>query len=428
MSFALGNTRSANRGSCAQPCRLEYKNGYLLSLKDQCLAMHIKKIIQLAPASLKIEGRMKRPEYVYNATKIYRECLDGRRNATEREIEQLAKVFSRQGFADGYFKRNLGMHMYGVRTEKNKEDTYNFTSDFTQNAELGMTAVKKMRHVAPCEFKCPPQKIKNINMNPKLTLVFASFGQFSGVAEYLKEDEIFKRIYRIFVPLPVSGVPENFRDITGIRMPAVIFDNEKDYISRKLAQAAKAGIKYALADNIGHINIAREAGFKLFGNAGLNIANTRSLEEYKKLGFKDALLSPELKFAQMRDISKRINAGIVAYGRISVLISENCFIKNAGVCKSEQACGFCGYKGRFDITDKTGAGFPVAGDFGHRNIVYNSAPVYLADKRELYKKLGLFFISLNFTRESPGEIRKIISEYIGLREPVPPKRFTRGYK
>ena len=51
MSFALGNTRSANRGSCAQPCRLEYKGGHLLSLKDQCLAGHIKKIIELAPAS-----------------------------------------------------------------------------------------------------------------------------------------------------------------------------------------------------------------------------------------------------------------------------------------------------------------------------------------------------------------------------------------
>ena len=438
MSFALGNTRSANRGSCAQPCRLEYERGHVLSLKDQCLAVHLKEIIELAPASLKIEGRMKRPEYVYYTAKIYRRCLDERRGATKGETEQLARIFSRQGFTDGYFKKNHGAHMYGIRTEKNKkyaakEDAHNL------NFKPPKYDAKKIAPVRVLENKAelPAPRVKNINMNPKLVLVFGSFGQFSRAADYLGADGIFKRIYRIFVPLPFPDLTakemrlensEKFAEIIGVRMPYVIFDSEKDYVCRQLEKLKKEGVKHALTDNAGHINIVREAGLGLFGNAGLNITNTYALEEYKKLGFKDAVLSPELKFAQVRDVGKSINAGIMAYGAGSVLISENCLIKNAGECKNDCADGFCGYKGRFYITDKTGAKFPVAADFGHRNIVYNSAPVYLADKRELYKGLGLFFISLNFTAESPVEIKKIAGGYAGLEKAEPPKRFTRGYK
>ena len=62
---------------------------------------------------------MKRPEYVYHTARIYRECLDERRNATNREINKLAEIFSRQGFTDGYFTRNLGPQMYGVRENNN---------------------------------------------------------------------------------------------------------------------------------------------------------------------------------------------------------------------------------------------------------------------------------------------------------------------
>ena len=229
-----------------------------------------------------------------------------------------------------------------------------------------------------------------------------------SVSEYLKKDEILKRIYRIFVPLPIDDLSANFKDIAGVRLPYVIFDDEKYNIRGELIKLRENGVKYALADNIGHINIASEAGFELFGNAGLNINNTQALEEYKNLGFKDIILSPELKFAQVRDIGKSINSGIIAYGRISVMISEN-YLKS-------------------DIANKTGAKFIVAEDSGNRSIIYNSVPVYLADKRELYKNLGLFFISLNFTRESPGEIKKIIDEYIWQEKAELPERFTRGYK
>lgn len=115
---SLVGGRSGNRGECAQPCRLPYdKDGYILSLKDMCLAKHIKELCDMGVASFKIEGRMKSPEYVYSVTKIYRTILDSARNATDDEVKQLSDIFSRGGFTDGYYTGKISPAMKGIRGE-----------------------------------------------------------------------------------------------------------------------------------------------------------------------------------------------------------------------------------------------------------------------------------------------------------------------
>ncbi|MBQ9415285.1 MAG: U32 family peptidase [Clostridia bacterium] len=122
---SLVGGRSGNRGDCAQPCRLPYqvrgKTAYPLSLKDLTLAQHVTELLPLGLSSLKIEGRMKSPAYVYTVTRIWRTLLDERRNATPEEMKQLFDAFSRQGFTDGYFTgsfRTAPDAMSGVREEK----------------------------------------------------------------------------------------------------------------------------------------------------------------------------------------------------------------------------------------------------------------------------------------------------------------------
>lgn len=116
--------RSGNRGECAQPCRLPYRVGggecYPLSLKDLSLARHIPELIRAGVASLKLEGRMKSPEYVLAVTSVFRRLLDERRAATDDEMAYLASIFSRDGFTDGYFTSNIGSDMLGVRREEDK--------------------------------------------------------------------------------------------------------------------------------------------------------------------------------------------------------------------------------------------------------------------------------------------------------------------
>lgn len=112
--------RSGNRGECAQPCRLPYGKGYPLSLRDLSLAHHIPSLIKSGVASLKIEGRMKSPEYVYTVVSIYRKLLDECRFSTPAEDRALDEIFSRGGFTDGYFRSSLDNGMTGVRSEAAK--------------------------------------------------------------------------------------------------------------------------------------------------------------------------------------------------------------------------------------------------------------------------------------------------------------------
>ncbi len=125
---SLVGGRSGNRGLCAQPCRLPYSaNGckgcdkYPLSLKDMSLATHVREIIESGVASLKIEGRMKSPEYVRGVTSIWRRLLDDGRDATKADMDELAALFSRGGFSDGYYERKIDRKMLGVRSDEDKQ-------------------------------------------------------------------------------------------------------------------------------------------------------------------------------------------------------------------------------------------------------------------------------------------------------------------
>ncbi len=120
---SLVGGRSGNRGECAQPCRLPYNGAYPLSLRDLCLAGHIPELIGSGVASLKIEGRMKSPGYVFRVCSVYRRLLDEGRCATPAEFSELEAAFSRGGFTDRYFTGRHRLPMCGVRSEADKEKT-----------------------------------------------------------------------------------------------------------------------------------------------------------------------------------------------------------------------------------------------------------------------------------------------------------------
>lgn len=117
LSAMLGE-RSGNRGRCAQPCRLDFHapqgRPYALSLKDLSLLPRIKELEQTGVTYLKIEGRMKRPEYVAAATAACRAALDGR----PYDMDTLRAVFSRSGFTDGYFTGERSIKMFGWRRKE----------------------------------------------------------------------------------------------------------------------------------------------------------------------------------------------------------------------------------------------------------------------------------------------------------------------
>lgn len=142
ISSVLGG-RSGNRGRCAQPCRLPYSllenqkqcgEGYILSPKDMALIKHLDKLKKIGVASLKIEGRLKSPEYVSAVTGIYRKYLDFPAPVSETDMQELKNAFSRSGFTDGYFTATLGKKMMSHSNPSNNSGNI-YTKEAKERAD-----------------------------------------------------------------------------------------------------------------------------------------------------------------------------------------------------------------------------------------------------------------------------------------------------
>ena len=129
LSRAIGG-RSANRGECAQPCRLPYRDengneGYHLSPKDLCAIDQLGALMEAGVSSFKIEGRMKSAEYVATVTRIYRKYLDlalrGKAYTVEaKDKEDLLQAFNRGGFTQGYLLGQPGQKLLSGRIPKHQ--------------------------------------------------------------------------------------------------------------------------------------------------------------------------------------------------------------------------------------------------------------------------------------------------------------------
>ncbi len=222
---------------------------------------------------------------------------------------------------------------------------------------------------------------------------------------------------RVYVPLEIlaslSVLPECGAEWCAI-LPRVWRDRDETLLRRWLDQARGLGVSGLLLGNLGHLPLVREDGWKLYGDYGFNVFNSRSLAYLREKGLDSACLSFELRFAQLRDMRKLLPAEAIVYGRLPLMITENCLIQNSGPCRCDQP--------NF-LNDRTGAAFPLLPAFGHRTEVENSRCLWLADRPE-YRHLGLAYARLRFTTETPEECLRVYRDY--LHGAGPTGSFTRG--
>ncbi len=375
LASAMMGGRSGNRGACAQPCRMSYNGKYPLSLKDMCLAEHITELVESEVASLKIEGRMKSPSYVYEVTRIYRALLDECRNATPEEMEKLKAVFSRGGFSDGYYTDKVDSDMNGIRSSDDINASRELKTEFKE-LKRGLPQIVVKNRVAPKEY-VPPKTAKREKKSgkPIYTARFSSPEQVCGKG-------FFSHIY---LPLDkyVSGIAD------GVVMPSAIFPNEEEQTEKLLELAVKNGATHALVTHIGQIELCKKYGLVIHGDYRLNIFNTPAAKYVFSLGLRDVMLSPELTLPRIRDIVAPKCA--IVYGRLPIMLLSKP-IDYSSIC------------------DKTGAHFPVISD-GEWQTVLNSVPVYMADKSKLLDDNGIRGRHLMFTTESRQEVSEIIENF-----------------
>ncbi len=381
MSSMLGG-RSGNRGECAQPCRMKYDGGYPISMKDMCLAVHIPEIIKSGVASLKIEGRMKSPSYVFGVTKIYRRLIDENRGASGREMSELANLFSRSGFTDGYYTSKINQDMLGVRSEKDKSDT--------QSTRLKIVLPEKPFHepiiTAARENKSDiPSKIVIPRKKPTRKIVETA--RFNRVSQ-IPDSTDFAHIY-----LPLDRY-ESAAD--GVTLPPVIFDSELSDVKRRLDTVVSKGARHAMVSNIGQFSLVKEFGLIPHIDYRMNIFNTVTANELVRMmpePPESALLSAELTLPQIRDIyfEDDVIKGAVIYGRIPPLTLEK-------------------RVGKSSLRDSRGAVFPVISE-NRRDIIVNSVPVYMAEYKKRLDDAGIEERHYLFTTESRADVLRVIYAY-----------------
>ncbi len=222
LSAYLG-ARSGNRGLCAGPCRLPFSTqngtGYDLSLKDLSLLSYVDKLAEIGVSSFKIEGRMKRPEYVAVATAVFRKAID--EGVVDKALEEtLQKVFSRSGFTSGYFENQLGCDMFGIRT---KEDVLSANNAFPLIHELYRKEVSKIGLEIKGEFKYNSPLLLSFNDGENYVEVSGEVPQIAKNKATTKGD-IHKNLSKLG-STPYFAKSINFSLDEGLFIPASVINS-----------------------------------------------------------------------------------------------------------------------------------------------------------------------------------------------------------
>lgn len=494
MSSVIGG-RSGNRGRCAQPCRLKYSllengnsvyEGYLLSPKDLNLSEMLDKVLESGSVSLKIEGRLKRAEYVASVVSVYRKYLDNFDKVDKEDKKILLDAFNRGGFTKGFFgsetgrvmmchdnPSNISENRFPEYAVKMAEENANFRKipiymyaevkkgegisltvwdDDSNNVSVtGMVLAEKAQN-RPLSRERLSEQLKKLGDTPFV---------LKNVEIVLDEDAI----------LPIS-------EINNIRRKAVnaIAEDRKKYEQRKEANVSfkteskkiknpEISVEVETKEQLEAVKkykIKRIYVPEALAEDGVivktpDIAKTGKKHKYEKLcvsnisdiyknkdselyggvrlnvynsytidmlGLKSVTLSPELNIHEISDITGRTGAQteIVAYGRLTLMIMANCPVK---------ACGKCA-KGKYSLKDRKNEEFPLLCSEGCAARLLNSKPLYMADKWGDLKKTGVDFARLVFTTESGGECEEIIKNYLAVQNGetvsgLPENSFTRGH-
>ena len=511
LSSAIGG-RSGNRGRCAQPCRQSYgygrwENKHPLSLKDNCLLPYLKELENMGVASIKLEGRMKRPEYVATVTNVYRRVLDGE-PISEEMLCALSAAFSRQGFTDGYYAGKTGQAMFGTREDKYDDAkwlasvraTYEakenplvgismqavitegetsltvtdpegrtcrvtgpgaevaraialtedalrerlsktggtpyYLQDFSANIDKGLTisaaSINALRRDALNRLTALRARRDTPALRrPTRTVTYPGVKEIPApVVQVTTKEQITEKLLKmkpaaLYVPLHILAEDPIYchelarRVHVAAVLPRIVQDHELERIKGALRTVKDMGVRDALVGNLGLLMPVREIGMRIRGDYGLNIYNSQAVNLMRELELQSVTLSFEMTMPQIRDVSKAVPCEILVYGRLPLMVTENCLTKGRnGNCTCNLSMG--------KLVDKTGAEFPIIKDGDRcRSILLNGKKLNWLDRQKDLNRLGLWGIRMYFTTESPREVDHVLGNYL---DPVPfdPGACTRG--
>ena len=523
--------RSGNRGRCAQPCRMEYDviqnkkllnpgdSKYVLSPKDICTLNILPDIIESGVHSLKIEGRMKQPEYVYTVVKMYRKYADhylklqkegkdrSAYRVSEADKRELLAAYQRRGYCEGYYHQHNGRDMISLKRPKNAKDGNTEEKPWQDikvqekiNGILTFSVGKRAKLTVSygnITVECTGQEVQEAQKQPLDPKRIEKQMRKTGNTEFVFERLKIHTEGNVFLPMQALNElrREGIKDLTEkIQMQyrreeadcetEIKKTVEKNSTGKEcsisasvqskaqLEAAVNSGVRCVYLDE--EIEFERENGVQYFlampyifrertirryermyakieekydgilirnwesyawlrqhayqkeirSDYNLYIFNQKAKEELKDLGIGQGTAPVELNDRELAELGIGEQA-FIAYGYQPVMVSAGCIKKTSASCD--------GKGGVLMISDRYQKEFTVRCYCRDcYNVMYNSAPLFLADKAEEIRKLMPAQIRLDFTVENKEQVKEICKIYMnafteGKKMEPQIREYTRGH-
>ncbi len=477
---SLVGGRSGNRGACAQPCRLPYSydattkakrggDAYPLSLKDLSLATHVPELIEMGVASLKIEGRMKSPEYVYDTARIWRRLLDEKRAATGEELRHMAETFSRSGFTDGYYTKKINGSMLGIRRESDKL--------ITREREAFAGLQRKVPLSLECVLNEGSPVTLSLTARGKRVTVTGDMPQMARTAP-MTEGSVLRSLCRFGgtpyevseavakvgegLMLPVSrlndlrrrgvealnealAMPQRREEAVDAASPMgqrealltarfyrpeQITEDARSYFDRiflplhhyaPIADAVilppvifdgkldeiKAGLKRAKAAGAIYAMVGNLGHLTLAKDAGLiPVGDFRlNVTNCESVARWESLGVEEMILSPELTLPQMRDIG----GNTAAIVYGRIPLMTLEKCVTKELadCASC-RSGTVRMTDRKGVSFPVLREWEHRSVIYNSVPTSMSDRESELRRCGICNRHFIFSDETAREVDGVI--------------------
>lgn len=217
-------------------------------------------------------------------------------------------------------------------------------------------------------------------------------------------------IQYIYAPLNLldENTPDKYRIIA---VPPLFLGDCEEQVQKQLERLKGCGFDRALAHTAGHIPLLQKVGLKVHGGVRLNITNSLSQSFYEDNGIEDTTLSFELTADEAEKIRRKVPVGLIAYGRLSLMVTRRCPIKNGTPCNNGKSCSKT-------ITDRKGNKLSVL--CSNTVEILNPDILVLSDKIKDF--MNFDFLILKFTVED--DVNSVVELY--LNGGKPDGNLTRG--
>ncbi len=511
-----------NGGKCDEFCRKVFsfsgtgrrRSEFPLSLKDICLAAHVREMLMdgvdvLVVGKSFCEGE----EATANITKTYARIVAEERYAAAGELRELTRSAKHGGFTDAFYEGKPGPDMQGrpesseygalpifdtaptmeelpaTLSRRRKVDLYfvarssekmmmaavdavgNKTmvvggiptegmtdAKTADSVKLRLTGVRSDRwrvdramvHIAG-DIDVDPNEVERMKdkclealekkryqptehqiMKYRAPLAEGGYeGKPRLILSYHRLEQIDQTALAAspqFIYLPIDEILTGLDLVDnllgcGVRvaavLPKVITDNEIERLTEKLDRIKSLGIEYAVVSNLTGLAAAKNAGLNVRGDYALNVRTSADMRSYADMGLESATAMFDLTFKDIAALSKPIDTELIAYGRLPLMLTENCISRNHyGVCDRCET--------QRTIVGRDGEMYPILGEPGCRNLLLDSKKLYLADRQSDLSRVGVRYIRLEFTTENRSECGDVIRSYLEKKSASSLQRPWRG--